>query len=95
MFIDGYIFVCTEATEKECFEMNLFGGPAKMEEKISKISDESAIFLLRKAGSGESIMYGVFMSDGIPKCNIKPNAWEGKYPAQVRVKQYFKFCNLP
>ena len=40
-------------------------------------------------------MYGIFMSDGSPKCNIKPNAWEGNYPAQVRVKQYFKFCNLP
>ena len=95
MFIDGYIFICTEATEKECFEMSLFGGPAKMKEKIFKISDKTAIFLLRKAASGQSRMYGVFMSDGLPKCNIEPNAWEGKFPAQVRVKQYFKFCNLP
>ena len=29
------------------------------------------------------------------KCDIKPNAWGGKYPAQVRVKQYYQFCNIP
>jgi len=95
MFSDGYVFVCTDATEKKCFEMNLFGGPASMWGQISKISDKTAIFLLRKTGSGRPIMYGVFLADGLPRCHIKPDAWGGKYPGQVRIKQYYKFCNIP
>ena len=65
-----------------------------MWKEISKINNETAIFLFKKT-KRNPIMYGVFLADGLPGCDIERDAWEGKYPAQVRVRQYYEFCNLP
>ena len=94
MFSSGHIFVCTKKTEKECFSRALFGGPMSMWKEISKINNETAIFLFKKT-KRNPILYGVFLADSMPGCDIERDAWEGKYPAQVRVRQYYEFCNLP
>lgn len=62
--------------------------------EVSKIHRRTGIFLL-KITSTHPIMYGVFLADSPPGRDIMPNLLGGKCPAQVRVKQCFKFCPLP
>jgi len=94
MFTSGHVFVCTKRTEQECFSRGLFGAPMTMWSEVSKIHNKTAIFLFKRSKTSP-IMYGVFLADGPPCCNIDPDAWGGDYPAQVRVRQYYEFCNLP
>jgi len=62
--------------------------------EISRIRSNDAIFLFKRSRN-HPMIYGVFLPDGAPKRNIEVSAWGGKYPAQISVKQYFKFCPLP
>jgi len=94
MFENGYIFVCTNETEQECFSLNLFGAPKNMSADISKITRETGIFLLKKTEKFP-IMYGVFLADSPPGENLSPLAFGGKFPAQIRIRQYYKFSPLP
>jgi len=50
---------------------------------------------MKKMGKFKPIMHGVFLPDALPRRNIVPLAWGGKYPAQVRVKQFYKFNSIP
>jgi len=95
MFSNGYIFICNDVTEQECFSNCLFGAPRNGWEQVSKISDTTAIFLLKRCKKTAPIMYGVFLPNGRPELNIDPWAWGGKFPSQIRVKQYYKFCSAP
>jgi len=94
MFRSGHVFVCTNHTEEECFSRSLFGAPMSMWTEVSKIRNNHAIFLFKRT-SNHPVMYGVFLPDGAPGLNLEPLAWGGKLPAQVRVKQYFKFSPIP
>jgi len=40
-------------------------------------------------------MYGVFLPYGRPELNIDQSAWKGKFPSQLRVKQYYEFSSSP
>jgi len=95
MFTDGYTFICNELTEKECFSNCLFGAPRSCWRQVSRICATTAIFLLKKCKNLRPIMYGVFLPHGRPKLNIDQSAWKGKFPSQVRVKQYDKFSTSP
>jgi hypothetical protein len=94
MFRSGHVFVCTNNTVEECFSRSLFGAPISMWTEVSKIHNNHAIFLFRRT-INHPVMYGVFLADGAPGLNLEPLAWGGKLPAQVRVKQYFKFSPIP
>jgi len=94
MFHNGHVFVCTNETEQEFFTNSLFGASKRMQDKILKISKNTGIFLF-KYTKNHPIMYGVFLSDGQPGLDLEPDAWGGKLPAQVRVKQWYKFSPLP
>jgi len=95
MFTDGYIFICNETTEKEFFSNGIFGAPRCRWKQVSKICATTAIFLLKKCKNLSPIMYGVFLPHGWPGLDIDESAWKGKFPSQVRVKQYYKFSSLP
>jgi len=95
MFTDGYIFICNDLTEKECFSNCLFGAPRCCWRQVSKICATTAIFLLKKCKNLSPIMYGVFLPHGRPELNIDQSAWKGKFPSQVRVRQYYKFSASP
>lgn len=62
--------------------------------EVFKIHRNTGIFLLKKT-MNHPIMYGVFLADGPPGRDIEPRVLGGKCPAQVRVKQCYKFCPLP
>jgi len=62
--------------------------------EVSKIHRNTGIFLLKKT-TYHPIMYGVFLADGPPGRDLEPLLLGGNCPAQVRVKQCFKFSPLP
>ena len=65
-----------------------------MWKEISKINNETAIFLFKKT-KRNPILYGVFLANSSHYCDNERDAWGAKYPAQVEVRQYYEFCNLP
>jgi hypothetical protein len=72
----GYLFVCTSATEAECFSRQLFGlGGSRLQSMTSGIRESSTpIFLLNFK---TRIVHGVFEAVGRPAMNIEADAWCG------------------
>jgi len=83
----GYVFVCSSWTEGECLDKRLFGLPDREWKRVSQIKEGDILFLLNYM-TGH--LHGVFeaSSDGI--LNIDPNAWGGRFPAQVKVRILIK-----
>ena len=83
----GHIFACTSKTEKECLERLLFASNKIYENKVMQVKKGDLLFLFN---IDNAPLYGVFkaLSDGAK--NIVPEAWNGNYPYQVRVKRYGK-----
>ncbi len=81
--IRGFIFTCSNKTEKECFERNLFGTDRIYGPVVIRIRKGDLLFLVN---IDKDILYGVFkaISDGSFK--LIPEAWKGRYPYQVKVK---------
>ena len=81
--IRGFIFACTDKTEGECFERLLFGAQKTYAPIVIRIRKGDLLFL---NNLDTDILYGVFeaVSDG--DLNIQPDAWNGKYPHQVKVE---------
>ncbi|MEN3039227.1 MAG: AAA family ATPase [Candidatus Kryptonium sp.] len=78
-----FFMVCTDRTEKECLDMGLFGG---REYKLPylKIIKEGDIGFLLNIYRDELI--GIFKAESPGQLNIVPEAWNGEFPAQVKVK---------
>ena len=81
--IRGFIFACTNRTEKECFDRSLFGTEKTYGPVAIRIRKGDILFL---HNLDTNKLYGIFkaISDGKP--NIESDAWKGKYPYQVKIK---------
>lgn len=75
--------LCDSITEEECLNRNLFGNKANKLQDLNEI-EPGDIGLLLNLDRDELI--GVFRSISEPKLHIEPDAWNGKFPAQVRVE---------
>jgi hypothetical protein len=75
--------LCNNLTEGECLERNLFGDKANRLPDLSdiKVGD---IGLLLNVFNDE--LLGVFHACSEPQLNIVPDAWDGRFAAQVRVE---------
>lgn len=82
--VKGYIFVCTNVSEKECFERMLFGTNKLYGENVLQIKKGDILFLYNL---DKDILYGIFYAQSEGAKNIVPGAWNGKYPYQVRVEK--------
>lgn len=80
----GYIFACTDKTEKECFERMLFSTNRLYADNVLQIKKGDLLFLFN---TDKDILYGVFRAKSEGKKNIIPEAWGGKYPYQVEVER--------
>lgn len=78
----GCIFACTNSTEKECFERNLFGTNGIYGDKVFQIEKGDFLFLLN---IDKDILYGPFLAQSKGAKNIEIDAWGGKYPYQVKI----------
>lgn len=78
-----FVMICTDKTEKECLERNLFGDKDWKLRSLKEIKTGD-IGLLLNISKDELI--GVFRAVSEPQLDIERDAWEGKFPAQVRVE---------
>lgn len=77
----GYIFRCSNATQKECFEKMLFGDKLVYRSK-QPVRKGDILFLYNVA---TEILQGVFVAETDATINIDREAWGGDYPWQVKV----------
>jgi len=89
-FDDGMMFLCNKATEEECLKNMIFAASASMMENMRKITDKTALFLYRLIPN-RCILHGVFQAEGVPGLDLIPGAFGGRFPAQIRVKPFFRF----
>ena len=80
----GYIFACTEKTEKECFDRMIFATNKLYGDNVLQIENGDILFLFNM---DSDTLYGVFRAKSNGKKNIVPEAWKGMYPYQVEVEK--------
>jgi len=83
----GYLFVCSNLTQKECFQRKLFGLSNKQLESVQKIKKGNTLFLYN---INSKTLIGPFIAASDGGVNIETEAWintnPSGYPAQVRVE---------
>ncbi|MBN1216048.1 MAG: AAA family ATPase [Candidatus Lokiarchaeota archaeon] len=78
-----FLMICSQLTEKECIEKNLFGDYENRFFALKSINKGDVGFLLNVS---QNKLLGIFIAEGPAKLNIEPKAWNGKFAAQVKVK---------
>jgi hypothetical protein len=75
-------FVCKRDTEAECFERALFGDAPSLWDEVKEVKRGDTLFLYNL---DTDVLFGPFtaLSDG--GLYLEREAWEGRFPAQVRV----------
>jgi len=89
-FEDGMMFLCNKVTEEECLKNMIFAASAARMEDMNKITDKTALFLYRLTPN-KCVLHGVFQAEGRPGLQLVPSAFNGRFPAQIRVKPFFRF----
>ena len=78
----GFVFLCNAKTENECLQRQLFGLPSNHQLMVSRITAGSFLFLFN---TGSRKLSGVHLAASDGAVDLEPDAWGGKFPAQVRV----------
>ncbi|MFX1487026.1 MAG: DNA methyltransferase, partial [Promethearchaeota archaeon] len=81
--IRGFIFACTTKTEDECLGRSLFGTGRAYGPIVIRIRRGDLLFL---NNLDTDSLYGVFKAVSNGDLNVQPDAWNGKYPYQVKVE---------
>src|SRR5918912_1713034 len=88
---DGYIFACTNKSERECLDRMLFATNHVYGENVLKIKRGDLLFLLNL---DTDTLYGTFLASSGGAKDIVPEAWKGRYPYQVQVSSDSKLHSL-
>ena len=75
----GFLFLCSNLTQKECLDRCLLGLPAPSLGQMMDAIDEATLLFLWNFES--RVMHGVFSADGVPAMNIVKGAY-----AQSKIK---------
>ena len=78
-----FIMLCDDQTEEECLRRNLFGDMARRLENLDEIQLGDIGFLLN---INRDELIGIFRACSEPQLHIEPDAWTGRFAAQVRVE---------
>ncbi|MBC7081810.1 MAG: hypothetical protein H5T44_06195 [Thermoplasmatales archaeon] len=81
--VRGFIFNCSNKTEKECLEKMLFGADKIYGPVVIRIRKGDLLFLVNRE---KDVIYGVFKATTDGGFKIEFSAWKGRYPYQVRVQ---------
>ncbi len=81
--IRGFIFACTQNSERECLSRLLFATEKLYGPVVIRIREGDLLFL-HNLDTG--ILHGVFKAVSNGSFNIQANAFGGRYPYQVRVE---------
>jgi len=88
----GFVSVCKNETEQECFRLMLFGSVKSWFDRVDQVKRGDAGFLLNL---DKDVLYGIFRAETDGTLNIVPDAWGGRFPAQIRVSWEKKCAPLP
>jgi len=88
---NGYVFLCNNRTERECLEKKLFGSPKFEWNRVSRVKKGDVLFLLNYQSNR---LHGVFEAVTDGTLNIEPCAFDGYFPAQVRVRRKMRCPSL-
>ena len=89
----GFLAVCKEDTEQECLDRMLFGSRRDWFDRVREVRKGDMGFLLNL---DTDVLHGVFKAESEGTMNIVPDAWGGRFPAQVKVsweKRYEGIAN--
>ena len=75
--------LCDDSTEEECLSRNLFGDMARRLENLDEIEPGDIGFLLN---INRDELIGIFWACSEAELHIEPDAWNGRFAAQVRVE---------
>ncbi len=78
-----FIMLCDDSTEEECLRRNLFGDMARRLENLDEIESGDMGFLLN---INRDELMGAFRACSEAQLHIEPDAWDGRFPSQVRVE---------
>ena len=78
-----FIMLCDDSTEEECLRRNLFGDMARRLENLDEIEPGDIGFLLN---INRDELIGIFRACSEAQLHIEPDAWNGRFAAQVRVE---------
>jgi len=79
----GFIFKCTEKTERECLDRLLLGTDKLAGDEVLSLQPGDRLFLLNL---GSDRLLGMFEAESCGQKNIVPEAWKGRYPYQIKVR---------
>ncbi|HAV10315.1 MAG TPA: DNA methylase [Dehalococcoidia bacterium] len=90
--IRGFIFACTDKSERECFERLLFATDKMYGSIVTRIRKGDILFL---NNVDTDTIYGIFMSVSDGGVNIDHHAFNGRYPYQVKVEPLANRIAIP
>ena len=90
--IRGFLFACTNKSEAECLNSLLFATDKLYGPIVNRIRKGDLLFL---NNIDTDILYGVFKTTSNGEFNIKPEAFDGRYPYQVMVKSIGDIVCVP
>jgi len=86
--LKGFIAVCRNDTERECFDRMLFGSVMRYWNSVKRVQKGDVGFLLNL---DTDVLYGLFRAESDGTMNIVPEAWGARFPAQVKVSWETKY----
>ncbi len=78
------IFKTSNKTEPQCYELSLFGADVVARDEVLSLEPGDKLFLLNVE---RNVLSGVFEASTKGAHRILPDAWDGRYPYQVKVIQ--------
>lgn len=74
------IWICSNKTQNECLERNLFGDKSDYFRKRVRKGEFCFLYNCQT-----DTLFGVFVAVSDPGWNLEPEAWDGEFPYQIRV----------
>ncbi len=86
------VWLCSRQTEEECLNRNLFGDSVRSPRAQAEPVREGDVLFLLNITTRELI--GIFIAASEPGHNLEPDAWQGNFPYQIRVKPVGKIVRI-